>query len=176
MRKEGSESELASYTHVKGYLVHALKLWQYTSAEKTFRHLAPPNLALARLQSLAITLIRCQLCIVSLTVPTHAKNRNAPLLIQDFATPPRSAHAHMNKRRYTLHLQSQKHCAIGSCHLGPWFLHTSSVYDLALIIHLGRHGALLRFNPHQKGGVIDNQMQPCHHCNNSKTFIHIRCW
>ena len=73
VRKEGSESELASYTHVKGYLVHALKLWQYTSAEKTFRHLAPPNLALARLQSLAITLIRCQLCIASLAAPMHAK-------------------------------------------------------------------------------------------------------
>ena len=73
VRKEGSESELDSCTHVKGYLVHALKLWQYTSAEKTFRHLAPHNLALARLQSLAITLIRCQLCIASLAAPMHAK-------------------------------------------------------------------------------------------------------
>jgi hypothetical protein len=44
VRKEGSESELASSTHVKGYLVHAFKLWQYTSAEKHFATWLHPTL------------------------------------------------------------------------------------------------------------------------------------
>ena len=40
-----------------------------------------------------------------------------------------------------------KHCANGSCHQGLWFLHTSSVYDLALVVRLSWDGlgALLRF-------------------------------
>jgi len=44
MRKEGSESELASSTHVKGYLVHAFKLWQYTLAEEHFATWLHPTL------------------------------------------------------------------------------------------------------------------------------------
>ena len=44
VRKEGSESELASCTHVKGYLVHALRLWQYTLAEKHFATWLHPTL------------------------------------------------------------------------------------------------------------------------------------
>jgi len=44
VRKEGSESELASSTHVKGYLVHAFKLWQYTLAEKHFTTWLHPTL------------------------------------------------------------------------------------------------------------------------------------
>ena len=76
-------------------------------SRKTFHRLAPPNLALTRLQSLAITPIHCQLCIASLAAPTHAKKRNAPLTIRSFATPPLLAHAHMHVRRCTLHLQSQ---------------------------------------------------------------------
>ena len=44
LRKEGSESELASCTHVKGYLVHAFKLWQYTSVEKHFATWLHPTL------------------------------------------------------------------------------------------------------------------------------------
>ena len=43
-RKEGSESELASSTHVKGYLVHAFKLWHYTLAEKHFATWLHPTL------------------------------------------------------------------------------------------------------------------------------------
>ena len=145
-------------------------------SRKTFHRPAPPNLALARLQSLAITPIRCQLCIASLAAPTHAKKRNAPLTIRGFATPPHLAHAHMQRKGMYFAPPISKHCANGSCHLGPWFLHTSCVYDLTLIIHLSWHGSLLRFGSHQKGGVIDNQMRPCHHCSNSKTSIHVRCW
>ena len=137
---------------------------------------APPNLTLARWQSLAITLIRCQLCIASLAAPTHTKKRNAPLTIRGFATPPHLAHAHMQRKGMYFAPPIPKHCANGSCHLGPWFLHTSRVYNLTLIIHLSWHGALLRFGPHQKGGVIDNQMRPCHHSSNSKTSIHVCCW
>ena len=44
VRKEGSESELASSTHVKGYLVHAFKRWQYTLAEKHFATWLHPTL------------------------------------------------------------------------------------------------------------------------------------
>ena len=44
VRKEGSESELASSTHVKGYLVHTFKLWQYTLAEKHFTTWLHPTL------------------------------------------------------------------------------------------------------------------------------------
>ena len=44
VRKEGSESELASSTHGKGYLGHAFKLWQYTSAEKHFATWLHPTL------------------------------------------------------------------------------------------------------------------------------------
>jgi len=44
VRKEGSESELDSCTHVKGYLVHAFKLWQYTLAEKHFTTWLHPTL------------------------------------------------------------------------------------------------------------------------------------
>ena len=145
-------------------------------SRKTFHRLALPNLALVCLQSLAITLIRCQLCIVSLAAPTHAKKRNVPLTIRGFATPPCLAHAHMHKKETYFAPPIPKHCANGSSHHGPWFLHTSRVYDLTLIIHLSWHGALLRFGPHQKGGVIDNQMRPCHHCSNSTTSIHVRCW
>ena len=45
-----------------------------------------------------------------------------------------------------------KHCANGSCHQGLWFLHTSYVYDLPLIIRLSSDGLsdLLRFSSHQK--------------------------
>ena len=46
-----------------------------TLQQKNISPPAPPNLTLAHLQSLAITLIRCQLCIVSLATPTHAKEK-----------------------------------------------------------------------------------------------------
>ena len=145
-------------------------------SRKTFRHLAPPNLALMRLQSLDITLICCQLCIASLAAPTHTKKRNAPLTIRGFATPPCLAHAHMQRKEMYFAPPIPKHCANRTCNLGSWFLHTSHVYDLTLIIHLSWHGALLRFGPHQKGGAIDNQMRPCHHCSNSKTLHPYMLW
>ena len=115
-------------------------------SKKTFHCLAPPNLALARLQSLAITPTRCQLCIVSLAAPMHAKKRNVPLTIRGFATPPHLAHAHTQRKETYFAPPIPKHCANGS----P--------------------------RPHQEGGAIDNQMRPCHHCSNSKTYIHICCW
>ena len=97
-----------------------------------------------RLQSLDITLICCQLCIASLAAPTHTKKRNAPLTIRGLATPPCLAHAHMQRKEMYFAPPIPKHCANGSCHQGLWFLHTSRVYDLALIIRLNRHGVLLR--------------------------------
>ena len=120
---------------------------------------APPNLTLALLQSLAITLIHWQLCIVTLAAPTHAKKRNVPLTIWSFATPPNLAHAHMQRKETYFAPPIPKHCGNRSCHQGLWFLHTSRVYDLTLIIHLSWLGALLCFSPHQKGGAIDNQMR-----------------
>ena len=127
-------------------------LWHYTSAKKHFTTWLHPTFALARLQSLAITSIRCQLCIASLAAPTHTKKRNAPLTIRGFATPPCLAHAHMQRKEAYFTPPIPKHCANGSCHQGLWFLHTSYVYDLALIIRLSLDGlsALLRFSSHQK--------------------------
>ena len=102
-------------------------------SRKIFHLLAPPNLALARLQSLAITPIYCQLCIASLVSPTHAKKRNAPLTIRGFATPTHLAHAHMQRKETYFAPPIPKHCANRSCHLGPQFLHTSRVCNLAFL-------------------------------------------
>ena len=102
-------------------------------SRKTFHHLAPPNLALERLQSLAITPIYCQLCIASLVAPTHTKKRNAPLTIRGFASPLRLAHAHMQRKETYFAPPIPKHCANRSCHLGPRFLHTSRVCNLAFL-------------------------------------------
>ena len=77
-------------------------------SRKTFCHLAPPNLALARLQSLAITLIRCQLCIASLAAPMHAKEEECssydPGLCYSTLI---GTCSYAQKRRRTLHLESQ---------------------------------------------------------------------
>ena len=102
-------------------------------SRKTFHRLALPNLALVRLQSLAITLIRCQLCIASLAAPTHAKKKSVPLMIRGLATPPCLAHAHMQRKEMHFAPPTPKHCANGSCHQGLWFLHTSYVCNLALL-------------------------------------------
>ena len=134
MRKEGSESELASSTHIKGCLVCTPSSCGITLQQKNISPPAPPNLALACLQSLAITPIHCQLCIASLAAPTHAKKRNAPLTIRGFATPPCLAHAHMHRKETYFAPPIPKHCANGSCHQGLWFLHTGYVYNLALLI------------------------------------------
>ena len=142
-------SHLALHTS-KAVLCARLQAVALHFSRKTFHHLAPPNLALERLQSLDITPIYCQLCIASLVAPTHAKKRNASLTIRGFASPLRLAHAHMQRKETYFAPPIPKHCANGSCHLGPWFLHTSCVYDLTLIIHLSWHGALLRFGSHQK--------------------------
>ena len=73
-RKGMRVSQLALHTS-KAILCARLQAVALHFSRKTFRHLAPPNLALVRLQSLAITLIRCQLCIASLAAPTHAKEK-----------------------------------------------------------------------------------------------------
>jgi hypothetical protein len=176
VRKEGSESEPASSTHIKGYLVCTPSSYGITLQQKNISPLGSTQPCSRALAKPCITLIHCQLCIASLAAPTHAKKRNAPLTIRGFTIPPLLAHAHMQRKETYFAPPIPKRCANGSCHQGLWFLHTSHVYDLALIIRLSRHGVLLRFSPHQKGRVMDNQMQPCHHCSNSKTSIHIRCW
>ena len=113
------------------------QLAQHTMAlhfsRKIFHRRAPPNLALARLQSLTITLIRCQLCIASLASPTHAKKRNAPLTIRGFATPTHLAHAHMQRKETYFAPPIPKHCVNRSCHLVPRFQHTSRVCNLAFL-------------------------------------------
>ena len=65
-------SQLALHTS-KAILCARLQAVALHFSRKTFHHLAPPNLALARLQSLAITLIRCQLCIVFTSSPNTRK-------------------------------------------------------------------------------------------------------
>ena len=114
VRKEQSETEPASSTH------YGITLQQ---KKKTFHRLL--HLTLERLQILAITLIRCQLCIVSLAAPTHTKKRNAPLMTRGFSTPPCLAHAHMQRKETYFAPPIPNHCANGSCHRGLWFLHTT---------------------------------------------------
>ena len=152
MRKEGSESELAGSTYIKGCHVCTPSSCGITLQQKNISPPAPPSLTLTCLQSLAITLICYQLCIVSLAAPTHAKKRNVPLTIWGFATPPHLAHAHTQRKEMYFVPPIPKHCANGSCHQGSWFLHTSCVYDLTLIVRLSWDGlsALLHFSSHQK--------------------------
>ena len=125
-------SQLALHTS-KAILCAHLQVVALHFSKKTFHRLAPPNLALACLQSLAITPIYCQLCIALLVAPTHAKKRNAPLTIRGFATPHRLAHAHMQRKGTYFAPPIPKHCANRSCHLGPRFLHTSRVCNLAFL-------------------------------------------
>jgi hypothetical protein len=125
-------SQLALHTS-KSILCAHLQVVALHFSRKTFHRLAPPNLALARLQSLAITPIYCQLCIASLVAPTHAKKRNAPLMIRGFATPHRLAHAHMQRKETYFAPPIPKHCANRSCHLGARFLHTSRVCNRAFL-------------------------------------------
>ena len=63
----------------------------------------------------------------------RAKKRNAPLMIQGFATPHHLAHAHMQRKEAYFAPPIPKHCANRSCHLGPRFLHTSRVCNLAFL-------------------------------------------
>ena len=125
-------SQLALHTS-KAVLCARLQAVALHFNRKRFHHLAPPSLALARLQSLAITPIHFQLCIASLAAPTHVKKRNAPLTIQGFATPPRLAHAHTQRKETYFAPPIPKHCANRSCHLVPWFLHTSRVCNLVFL-------------------------------------------
>ena len=73
-------------------------------------------------------------------------------MIRGFATPPHLAHALMQRKETYFAPPIPKHCANRSSHHGPWFLHTSRVYDLSLIVHSSWDGlsALLRFSSHQK--------------------------
>ena len=125
-------SQLALHTS-KAVLCARLQDVALHFSRKMFYRLAPPNLALTRLRSLAITLFHCRLYIALLAVPTHAKKRNAPLTIQGFATQPRVAHAHMQRKETYFAPPIPKHCANRSCHLGPRFLHTSRVCNLAFL-------------------------------------------
>ena len=159
------QSQLALHTSTAILCAH-LQVVALHFSRKTFHRLALPNLALVCLQSLAITLIRCQLCIASLASPTHVKKRNAPLTIWGFASPPRLAHAHMQRKETYFAPPIPKHCANGSCHQGLWFLHTSRVYDLALIIRLSMHGALLGSSSHKKG---ESSTTRCDHATTAAT-------
>ena len=87
-------------------------------------------------------------------------------MIQGFATPTHLAHAHMQRKETYFVPPIPKSCANRSCHQGLWFLHTNRVYDLALIIHLSWHGALLHFSPHQKG---ESSTTMCDHATTAAT-------
>ena len=106
-RKGMRVSQLALHTS-KAILCARLQAVALHFSRKTFRHLAPPNLALTRLQSLAVTLIRCQLCIASLAAPMHAKEEECssydPGLCYSTLI---GTCSYAQKRRRTLHLESQ---------------------------------------------------------------------
>ena len=142
-------SHLALHTS-KAVLCARLQAVALHFSRKTFHHLAPPNLALERLQSLAITPIYCQLCIASLVAPTHAKKRNAPLTIRGFVTPPHLAHAHIAKKGDVLCTSNPK--ALCQQIMPPRSTVSTHLpcVEPSLLVYLCRHGALLRFSLHQK--------------------------
>ena len=72
-------SRLALHTS-KAVLCARLQAVALHFSRKTFRHLSPPNLALARLHSLTITLIRCQL-LHSVASSPNARKRRGMLLL-----------------------------------------------------------------------------------------------
>ena len=89
-------------------------------------------------------------------------------MIQGFPTPPCLAHAHMQRKETYFAPPIPKHCANGSSHHGPWFLHASRVYDLALITRLSSDGlsALLYFSSYQKE---EPSTTICDHANTAAT-------
>jgi len=132
--EKGREWEWASwlYIHQRLFCVHTFKLWHYTSAEKHFTAYStqPYSRALAKPCHNSHPLLALHSVVSS---PTHAKKRNAPLTIQGFATQPRVAHAYMQRKETYFAPPIPKHCAQRSCHLGPRFLHTSRVCNLAFL-------------------------------------------
>ena len=135
-------------------------------SRKTFHHLAPPNLALTRLQSLAITLICCQLCIASLAAPTHAKEEECSSYDIGLCYSNPFGTCSYAKKGDVL-------CTSNSNALCLWIMPPRSmvsthsrVYEMALIIRLSWHGALLRFSPHQKG---ESSTTMCDHATTTAT-------
>ena len=170
-------SQLALHTS-KTVLCARLQAVALHFSRKTFHHLAPPNLTLARLRSLAITLIRRQLCTASLASPTPAKKRNAPLTIRGFATPTHLAHAHMQRKETYFAPPIPK--ALCQRIMPPRSMvstHKQCVRPgLGCSPEFGWFGCSPPLQANIKGGIVNNHMRPCHHCSNSKTSIYICCW
>ena len=108
--------------------------------------------------------------IVSLAAPTHAKKRNVPLTIRGFATPTHLVHAHMQIKETYFAPPIPKHCANRSCHLVPWFLHTSRVCNLAFLftcvgmVHSSVSVCIRRRSPRQPYAIMPllQQLQDIH--------------
>ena len=65
--------------------------------------------------------------------PNACKEEECSSYDPGFATPHRLAHAHMQRKEMYFAPPIPKHCANRSCHLGPRFLHTSCVCNLAFL-------------------------------------------
>ena len=131
MSEEGSESELERSTQVKGCHVCIPSNYGITLQQKTIPLLGSSQpYSRACLQSLAIILIHSQLCIAcSSSSNSLARGMllcwSTALLLHSIWHPL----AHMKGDVLCV----SNHHANGSCHQAPGFLHTSCVYDLALL-------------------------------------------
>ena len=117
---------------------------------KIFHHLPQPNLALARLQSLAITLIRFQLCIASLAAPTHAKEEECSSYDTGLCySNPLGTCSYAKKGDVLCTSNPKALCQQIMPSSSTVSTHQPCVQH-GLLVHLCRHGALLCFSLHQK--------------------------
>ena len=122
-------SQLALHTS-KVVLCARLQVVALHFSRKTFHHLPPPNLALAHLQSLAIILIHSQLCIARFS-SLNSLARGILLFWSGALLLHSIWHLLAHMKGDVLCVSN--HHANGSCNQAPGFLHTSRVYDLALL-------------------------------------------
>ena len=155
--EEGSESELERSTQVKGCHVCIPSNYGITLQQKTIPLLGSSQpCSRTHLQSLAIILIHSQLCIARFSSLNSLARGillfwSGALLLHSIWHPL----AHMKGDILCV----SNHQANGSCHQAPGFLHTSRVYDLALLSLETIWSMPSSTLAHIKnGGVINNQI------------------
>jgi hypothetical protein len=112
--------------------VHTFKLWHYTSAEKHFTACSTQRCSRMLAKS----------CHNSHPLPTLHSVASSPNARKEeecssydpglcYSTPFGTCSYACKEMYFTPPIP--KHCANGSCHLGPWFLHTSRVCNLVFL-------------------------------------------
>ena len=142
------------------------------------KNISPPGstqpCSRARLQSLAITIIRCQLCIASLAAPTHAQRRGMLLFWS-------GALLLYPVWHMLICMKVDVPCTSNPKALCQWIMPPRFVVsthwpcvrsDLDCSPELGWSECRPPLQLTSKGGIVDDHMRPCHCCCNSKTFVH----